>query len=207
MRKLAVALLAAGSAAFAAPAHAQDFWFGIGPFGFGVGPAPYAYSYDPYWGALYAYEGPVTTEYVAPAYAYAAPVYESTYAYVPEYSYEYAPAYSYATRYPYTTPRYSYSTYAYQPEYSYRRSVTRVYEPRHHYGLRYTQASNTKYIRYHAPHHVARLTGEAYRAQASAHFTPVLHNQNASARSAYCKMAKQERNPVSWNAYYHCLTR
>jgi hypothetical protein len=25
-------------------------------------------------------------------------------------------------------------------------------------------------------------------------------------RSAYCDMAKSQRNPVSWNTYYNCLS-
>lgn len=29
--------------------------------------------------------------------------------------------------------------------------------------------------------------------------------QAAPAQSPFCKMAKGEKNPVSWNAYYHCL--
>ena len=29
--------------------------------------------------------------------------------------------------------------------------------------------------------------------------------QAAPAKSPFCKMAKGEKNPVSWNAYYHCL--
>ncbi len=203
MRKLAVALLAAGGLALATPAHAQDFWFGIGPLGFGVGAAPYAYSYAPYWSEPYAYEPPLTTEYVAPAYTYAAPAYETDYAYVPGYTYAYAPEYSYGTTYRYSTPHYAYSSYAYQPAYRYRRSVTRVYDPTQ--ALRYTQASNTRRIRYHPRHHIARLApaGEAYRAQASAALAPT---QKTSARSPYCNLAKQERNPVSWNAYYHCLS-
>jgi hypothetical protein len=89
MRKLAVGLLAAGGVAIAAPAHAQGFWLGVGPFGFGVGAAPYAYSHGPYWGGPYAYEAPVSTEYgylapapedFAPAYTYAAPAYETSHA-------------------------------------------------------------------------------------------------------------------------------
>jgi hypothetical protein len=27
----------------------------------------------------------------------------------------------------------------------------------------------------------------------------------APAKSPYCKMANSQRNPVAWNAYYHCL--
>jgi hypothetical protein len=27
----------------------------------------------------------------------------------------------------------------------------------------------------------------------------------APGKSAYCDMAKSQRNPVSWNAHYHCL--
>ncbi len=153
MRKFAVALLAASGVALAAPAHAQGFWFGIGPFGFGVG-APYAYSYEPYWGGPYAYEPPIATQYVyatapdyiyPPAYTYGAPTYETSYAYLPQYSDTYRP---------YRRREYTYSTYAYQPEYTYRRSVTRVYEPR-----RYRAHLRTEAIRAQASapiHHVIR---------------------------------------------------
>ena len=27
------------------------------------------------------------------------------------------------------------------------------------------------------------------------------------AKSEFCKMANSQRNPVAWNAYYHCLSR
>ncbi len=160
MTKLAVALLAAGGVALAAPAHAQGFWFGIGPFGFGVGAAPYAYPYEPYWGGPYVYEPPVTTEYVAPAYTFAAPPYETEYAYAPEYTY--------GAAYRYTIPHYSHSNYAYVPEYSYPRSVARVSEPRGTRSWHITQAT-TRYTSHPARRHAARLAhlGEAYGAQAS----------------------------------------
>jgi hypothetical protein len=29
----------------------------------------------------------------------------------------------------------------------------------------------------------------------------------APTRSAYCDMAKSQRNPVSWNAYYNCVEK
>jgi hypothetical protein len=209
MRKLAITLLAASGVALAAPAHAQGFWFGIGPFGFGIGAAPYAYSYEPYWGGPYAYEAPLTTEYVAPAYTYAAPAYETSYAYVPDYTYAYEPTYTSRTTYRYTSPRYAYLSYAYQPAYSYRRSVRRVYEPTWNRALSYAQASRTRRISYHTRRHIARVvpTSEAYRAQASVPMTPMANTQKTNTRSPYCNLAKQERNPVSWNAYYHCLSR
>ena len=44
MKKLAIGLLAAAGIAMAAPAHADGFWIGAGPFGVGIGTAP-GYSY------------------------------------------------------------------------------------------------------------------------------------------------------------------
>src|SRR5690348_6654726 len=116
MRKLALGvLLAAGVGFAAAPAHAQGFWFGIGPFGVGVGAAPYAY--DAYWGAPYRSYG----YYAEPAYVYE-PGYAyapyTTYSYVPEYSY--APDYTDSTTYSYT-PAWGYRSYAYAPR------TTRLY--------------------------------------------------------------------------------
>jgi hypothetical protein len=60
-----------------------------------------------------------------------------------------------------------------------------------------------------ASHHIARSTriDEAYRAQASVPTTPAARNVSSGNKSPYCNMAKQQRNPVAWNAYYHCLSR
>jgi len=35
--------------------------------------------------------------------------------------------------------------------------------------------------------------------------TAVASQAAPAAKSPYCKMANSQRNPVAWNAYYHCL--
>jgi hypothetical protein len=158
MRKLALGvLLAAGVGFAAAPAHAQGFWFGIGPFGVGVGAAPYAY--DAYWGAPYRPYG----YYAEPAY-----VYEPGYAYAPYTTYSYVPEYSYAPDYTYSTtysyaPAWGYRSYAYAPR------TTRIYTAtRHRDSARYISVRTE-------PRHRegSRLvSSQAMRAQAS---VPVHH--------------------------------
>ncbi len=177
MRKVAVGLLAAAGIALAVPANAQGVWFGAGPVGVGIGTGPYAYDYGPYWAGSYSYE---------PGYAYA-----PGYTYAPGYAYTYGPgyaaygpAYSYGGGSVYTTayaaPGYGYSSYAYEPEYRYSRPNVRV------------RSSRTAATRDLAS---ARPSDEAHQAQASA----------TTAKDPMCKLAKSQRNPVSWNAYYHCL--
>ena len=154
MKKLALGVLVAAGMAFAVPAHAQGFWFGIGPVGVGVGTAPYAYDYPGYWGA------PVYQS----SYGYAAPnyLYEPGYAYAPGYAYEPYTTYSYAPEYSYQPYTYSTSTYSYAPAY---RSY--AYEPRT------VSVYTTRHRRNHARVHV--VSSQALRAQAS---VPVHHRRH-----------------------------
>jgi hypothetical protein len=164
MRKLTVGLLAAAAIAFAVPAHAQGFWFDPGPFGVGFGSAPYAYGYGSSWGGPYGYAPGYAYGY-APGYAYGyapgytyAPGYDVSVGYGPAYDYSYAPDYGYTTSY--EAPSYIASTpYAYEPEYRYGRSVVRV-------------RTSHPIARRHVEYRTAHISGEAYRAQASA---PVRH--------------------------------
>jgi hypothetical protein len=155
MRKLTAGLLAAAAIAFAVPAHAQGFWFGPGPFGVGFGTGPYAYDYGSYWGGPYGYAPGYAYGY-APGYTYA-PGYDVSVGYGPAYDYSYDPDYAYTTTY--GAPSYIDSTYAYEPEYRYRRSVVRV---------RTSHPIARRQVEYRTAH----ISGEAYRAQASA---PVRH--------------------------------
>jgi hypothetical protein len=160
MRKLAVGLLAAAGVAFAMPANAQGLWFGVGPFGIEVGAAPYAYDYGPYWGGPYAYSAPAysyeTTYSYAPGYGYG-PTYDVSYGYPASYGYGYEPDYSYGERY--ADPAYS---YGYGPQYRYRAPVAWVSGTTSYRRAPYVHAS----VR-HVQYRTARISREAYRAQAS----------------------------------------
>jgi len=145
-------LLASAGIALAVPAHAQGFWFGVGP----VGAGPYAYDYRPYWGGSYGYAPDYAYGYgYTPGYTYA-PAYAADYGYGPPYEYSYPPDYAYGTIY--AAPGYV-SSYAYEPRYGYGRSVMWV-------GISHPVASR------HIEYRSARISGEAYRAQAS---VPVRH--------------------------------
>jgi len=170
MRKVALGvLLAAGVGFSTAPAHAQSFWFGIGPVGFGVGATPYAYGYDGYWDARYRPYG----YYADPSYAY-----EPGYAYEPYAAYSYAPEYSYAPDYTYRTtysyaPGLGYGSYAYEP----RSSVGGIYTTRHHRSDRYilvrTEQRHQDRTRF--------VSSPAMRAQASVPMRHV-HNRHMDVR-------------------------
>ncbi len=196
MKKVAIGLLAVAGIALAVPAHAQGAWFGVGPVGVGFGTGPYAYDYGPYWGGSYAYApgyaygyGPALGYTYAPGYAYAyGPEYDVSYTFGPGYGYSYAPGYTYSTTF--GAPAYRYSSYAYEPRQRYTRSVVRVRNSH--------QIASRRLAYRRAP-----ISGEAYQAQASVATGP----RKSSTRSPYCDMAKSQRNPVSWNAYYHCLNR
>jgi hypothetical protein len=153
MRKVAVGLLAAAGIALAVPAHAQGFWFGVGPVGVGFGTGPYAYDYGPYWGGSYGYAPDYAYGYgYTPGYTYA-PAYDVDYGYGPPYEYSYPPDYAYGTIY--AAPGYVSSTYPYGPRYRYGRSFVRV---------RTSHPVPSRHLEYRS----ARISGEAYRAQASA---------------------------------------
>jgi hypothetical protein len=99
MRKVAVGLPAAAGIALAVPAHAQEFWFRVGPVGVGFGTGPYAYDYGPYWGGSYGYAPDYAYGYShTPGYTYA-PAYDVDYGYGPPYEYSYPPEYAYGTIY------------------------------------------------------------------------------------------------------------
>jgi hypothetical protein len=184
MKKVAIGLLAATGIALAIPAHAQGVWFGAGPVGVDFGTGPYTYDYAPYWGGSYA---PAYT-YV-PGYSYTyGPDYDLSYTYGPGYGYSYAPEYTYSTKV--GVPSYRYSSYAYEPRQSSSRSVVRVRNSHQIASRRLAHRPET-------------ISGQAYRAQASV----ATGTQRPTTRSPYCDMAKSQRNPVSWNAYYHCLNR
>ncbi len=159
MRKLAVGLLAAAGIALALPAHAQGVWFGAGPVGVGFGTGPYSYGYGPYWGGSYAYAPGYAYGYgyapgytYAPGYAYnSAPAYDVNYAYGPDYDW-YGADLAYTPMY--AAPAYRYSSYAYEPQPNYTRRIVRTHAP--HYVA-------TRHLGYHS----ARISAEAYRAQAS----------------------------------------
>jgi len=157
MRKITIGLLAAAGIACAAPANAQNFWFGAGPVGVGFGTAPYSYNYGSYWGGPYNYAPDYAYGYgYAPGYAYG-PGYDVGFGYGPSLGYSYAPEYTYSTTY--AAPAYVRSTYAYEPD-----SVVRVRTSRH----------------VAKRHVVYRSTRRAYLAQAS---VPVRHVVKHSRRS------------------------
>jgi hypothetical protein len=157
MRKVAVGLLAAACIALAVPAHAQGFWFGVGPVGVGFGTGPYAYDYGPYRGGSYTYAPGYAYGYgYAPGYTYA-PTYPVDYGGGPPYEYSYPPEYAYGTTY--AAPAYVPSPYSYEPGYGYGRSFV---------GVRTSHPVASRHLEYRS----ARISGEAYRAQASA---PVRH--------------------------------
>jgi hypothetical protein len=175
MRKVAVGLLAAAGIALAVPAHAQGVWFGAGPVGIGFGTGPSAYDYSPYWAGSYTYE----PGYVyAPGYTYAPGVAR---AYGPAYdvSYAYGPDYGYSY-----APGAAYTNAYAVPAYSY---SSYAYEPEYNSSQRRVETRRLAY---------RSARPSAYQAQASVYGT---------AKDPMCKLAKSQRNPVSWNAYYHCL--
>ena len=169
MRKLAFAVLLLAGVAVAAPAHAQGFWFGAGPFGVGFGASAYA---PAFWGGpvvTRTWRGPIVRRswggpFVASTFAYEpgfAPIYEPDYAIVPDYAF--APAYAYQPAFAFRTHR-TFRTF----EPRFRRTVVRAHRGRH---LRTFAGVSTTRRTFAGPH----FRSAAFRARASVPARSVRH--------------------------------